>query len=81
MGVVTYKQISAWIQQKQPVVIRTSQGEGVYLLVKLYEDTKKVFAYDRAMQLIRITMDDINLIKPTRISGSFFVKQPMVMAI
>ena len=77
---ITYKQLSLWIQQKQPVVVKTSQGEGIYLLVKLYEDAEKVFAYDRTMKLIGITLDEIRAISPAKIHGSFFVKEQMVVA-
>jgi hypothetical protein len=75
---ISCKQLSRWIQQKQPVMIKTSQGERAFLIVKLYEDAKKLFAYDRNMKLTRISFDDIISIQPVRIHGSFFIKNHLV---
>ncbi len=36
-----YEQLSAWIAEKQPVRVKTYQGEAVVLPVKLYQDTRK----------------------------------------
>jgi hypothetical protein len=74
----SYKQLVQWIQQKQPVVIKTNQGETTFLIVKLYEDAKKLFAYDRNMKLTKISLDDIISIRPVRIYGSFYVENQLI---
>jgi hypothetical protein len=78
---VSCKQLTRWIQQKQPVMIRTAQGETTFLIVKLYEDAKKLFAYDRYAKLTTIALDDIISIQPVRIYGSFYVQNCLVKAI
>ncbi|MBA2875935.1 hypothetical protein [Thermaerobacillus caldiproteolyticus] len=70
----TYKQLMTWIQQKQPVKIKTHQGEATFLPVKLYKDTRKLFVYNRKMRLTNICLDDIISIRPTRIYGSFDIR-------
>lgn len=66
-----YRQLLKWIQQKQPVKIKTQKGEATFLPVKLYKDVKKLFVYNRNMQLINIALDEVVSIQPTRIYGSF----------
>ncbi|WP_111645490.1 hypothetical protein [Paranoxybacillus vitaminiphilus] len=78
---VSCKQLTRWIQQKQPVTIKTTQGETTFLIVKLYEDAKKLFAYDRQAKLTKIALDDIISIQPVRIYGSFYVQNRLVKAI
>jgi hypothetical protein len=78
---VSCKQLTRWIQQKQPVTIKTAQGETTFLIVKLYEDAKKLFAYDRHAKLTKIALDDIISIQPVRIYGSFYVQSRLVKAI
>lgn len=66
-----YIQLMKWIQQKQPVKIQLRQGEATCLPVKLYQDARKLFVYNRKMKLVNIALDDIVSIQPTRIDGSF----------
>ncbi|BDG36034.1 hypothetical protein [Saccharococcus caldoxylosilyticus] len=66
-----YKQLIVWIEEKQPVKIKTRQGEATFLPVKLYKDARKLFAYNRNMNLINISLDHVVSIEPTRIYGSF----------
>jgi hypothetical protein len=78
---VSYKQLKRWIQQKQPVMIKTVRGETTFLIVKLYEDAKKLFAYDRNAKLTTIALDDIIYIQPVRVYGSFYVSNRLVKVI
>lgn len=66
-----YQQLSAWIEEKQPVRVQTEQGEAVVLPVKLYQDTRKLFVYNRQMRLMNIPLDRLISVEPTRIIGSF----------
>jgi hypothetical protein len=78
---VSCKQLTNWIQQKQPVMIKTAQVETTFLIVKLYEDARKMFAYDRYAKLTQIALDDIISIQPVRIDGSFYLENRLVKAI
>jgi len=73
-----YKELRKWIQQKQPVKIKTIKGEATFLPVKLYKDVKKLFVYNRDMQLINIALDDVISIQPTRIYGSFDKRDELI---
>ncbi|AKU25340.1 hypothetical protein P9857_13175 [Anoxybacillus geothermalis] len=66
-----YQQLSAWIEEKQPVRVQTEQGEAVVLPVKLYQEARKLFVYNRQMRLMNIPLDRIISVEPTRITGSF----------
>ncbi|AKM19126.1 hypothetical protein L3V64_008755 [Geobacillus stearothermophilus] len=66
-----YQQLSAWIEEKQPVRVQTEQGEAVVLPVKLYQEARKLFVYNRQMRLMNIPLDRIISVEPTRIIGSF----------
>jgi len=74
-----YQQLMVWIEEKQPVKIRTAQGEATFLPVKLYKDARKLFAYNRNMNLINISLDHVVSIEPTRIYGSFDVRKEQVV--
>jgi hypothetical protein len=74
-----YKQLMVWIEEKQPVKIKTDQGEATFLPVKLYKDAHKLFAYNRKMALINISLDKVISIEPTRIYGSFDVREEQVV--
>jgi len=65
------QQLSVWIAQKQPVRVQTAQGEAVVLPVKLYQEARKLFVYNRQMRLMNIPLDGIISVQPTRITGSF----------
>ncbi|AGT32156.1 hypothetical protein M493_09470 [Geobacillus genomosp. 3] len=65
------QQLSAWIEEKQPVRVQTVQGETVVLPVKLYQEARKLFVYNRQMRLMNIPLDRIISVEPTRITGSF----------
>ncbi|OPX02724.1 hypothetical protein RA955_12060 [Geobacillus proteiniphilus] len=66
-----YEQLSAWIAEKQPVRVKTNQGEEVVLPIKLYQEARKLFVYNRQMRLMNIPLDRIISVEPTRIIGSF----------
>jgi hypothetical protein len=74
-----YKQLMIWIEEKQPVKIKTDQGEATFLPVKLYKDVHKLFAYNRKMTLINISLDKVISIEPTRIYGSFDIREEQVV--
>jgi hypothetical protein len=74
-----YKQLMKWIQQKQPVKIRMHHGEATFLPVKLYKDARKLFVYNRKMKLMNIALDDIISIQPTRIYGSFDIRDEQLI--
>ncbi|NNU84667.1 hypothetical protein ETC05_12795 [Geobacillus sp. BMUD] len=65
------QQLSAWIAEKQPLRVKTYQGEAVVLPVKLYQEARKLFVYNRQMRLMNIPLDRIISVEPTRITGSF----------
>ncbi|MGG3792393.1 hypothetical protein [Geobacillus thermodenitrificans] len=66
------QQLSVWIAQKQPVRVQTAQGEKTVVLpVKLYQEARKLFVYNRQMRLMNIPLDGIISVQPTRITGSF----------
>lgn len=41
------------------------------LPVKLYQDTRKLFVYNRQMRLMNIPLDRLISVEPKRIIGSF----------
>ncbi len=41
------------------------------LPVKLYQEARKLFVYNRQMRLMNIPLDRIISVEPTRITGSF----------
>ncbi|KMY63160.1 hypothetical protein AA906_00570 [Geobacillus stearothermophilus] len=47
------------------------KGEAVVLPVKLYQNTRKLFVYNRQMRLMNIPLDRLIFVEPTRIIGSF----------
>ncbi|OKO90166.1 hypothetical protein BRO54_3099 [Geobacillus proteiniphilus] len=65
------QQLSMWIEEKQPVRVKTNQGEAVVLPIKLYQEARKLFVYNRQMRLMNIPLDRIISVEPTRIIGSF----------
>jgi hypothetical protein len=76
-----YKQLTVWIEEKQPVKIKTDQGEATFLPVKLYQDARKLFVYNRNMRLINISLDKVISIEPIRIYGSFDRREEQVVHI
>ncbi|GCD82817.1 hypothetical protein [Parageobacillus thermoglucosidasius] len=74
-----YKQLTVWIEEKQPVKIKTDRGEATFLPVKLYKDARKLFVYNRKMKLMNICLDHIISIEPTRIYGSFDIREQKVV--
>jgi hypothetical protein len=77
----SYKQLMIWIEKKQPVKIKTDQGEATFLPVKLYQDARKLFVYNRNMRLINISLDKVISIEPIRIYGAFDIREEQVVHI